>query len=112
YCEDMRAYRLLDPENREVIFQTHVHFDECFTPHDYNSSSMPTSCSLSHLEDPLFQEVDEEVIDVDEGPIPTDIISLPKWARTTISEATPFIQDLPPTRHHHTHSIGPALLSQ
>ncbi|KAH9288006.1 hypothetical protein KI387_032123, partial [Taxus chinensis] len=111
YCEDMRAYLLLDPDTHDVLFQTHVQFDERFTPHDSSSSSIPSSSS-SHLEDPLFEEIDEEVIDAIEDPIPTDVVTMPKWAHTTVSEATPFIEDLPPTRHHHTHSTGSGILCQ
>ncbi|KAH9313676.1 hypothetical protein KI387_022303 [Taxus chinensis] len=111
YCEDMRAYHLVDPNTHDVLFQTHVQFDEHFTPHDFSYSSTPSSCS-SHLEDPFFEEIDEEVIDAIEDPIPTDVITMPKWARTTVSEVAPFIEDLPPTRHHYTHSIGYGLLCQ
>ncbi|KAH9327389.1 hypothetical protein KI387_007567, partial [Taxus chinensis] len=85
-------------------------FDEHFT-HDSSSSSIPYSSS-SHLEDPFSEEIDEEVIDAIEDHIPLDVVTMPKWARTTISEATPFIEDLPPTRHHHAHSTGFRLLCQ
>ncbi|KAH9325685.1 hypothetical protein KI387_005863, partial [Taxus chinensis] len=106
----MRAYQILDSDTHDVLFQTHVQFDEHFTPHDSSSSSMPPSSS--HLEDPFFEEVDEEVIDVVEDLIPTNVVTMPKWARTIVSEATPFIEDLPPTRHHHTHSTGYGILCQ
>ncbi|KAH9307137.1 hypothetical protein KI387_043809, partial [Taxus chinensis] len=56
-------------------------FDERFIPHDSSSSYIPSSSS-SHLEDPFF----EEVIDVIEDPIPTNVVTMPKWAHTTIFE--------------------------
>ncbi|KAH9320396.1 hypothetical protein KI387_044496, partial [Taxus chinensis] len=86
-------------------------FDECFIPHYSSSSSMHPSSS-SHLEDHLFEEIDEEVIDTFEGPIPLDVFTMPKWNCTIVSEAMPFIRDLPPTRNHHTHSTSSGLLCQ
>ncbi|KAH9297072.1 hypothetical protein KI387_028754, partial [Taxus chinensis] len=56
--------------------------------------------------------INEEVIDVIEDPIPTDVITMPKWARSIVFEAVPFIEDLPPTRHHRAHSTGSGLLCQ
>ncbi|KAH9298006.1 hypothetical protein KI387_029688, partial [Taxus chinensis] len=86
-------------------------FDERFTPHDSSSSSIPSSSS-SHLEDPFFEEIDEEVIDAIKDLIPTYVVNMPKWNHTTISEAAPFIKDLPPTRHHHAHSTSFGILCQ
>ncbi|KAH9319611.1 hypothetical protein KI387_021380, partial [Taxus chinensis] len=71
YYEDMRSFRLLDYETRDVLFQTHVQFDEHITPHDFSSSSMPPSSS--HLE-----EADEEVVDAVDDLISNDVVTMPK----------------------------------
>ncbi|KAH9312474.1 hypothetical protein KI387_027509, partial [Taxus chinensis] len=60
-------------------------FDDHFTPHDSSSYSMPPSSS-SHLEDHLFEEIDEEVIDTIEDSIPIDVVTMPKWDRITVYE--------------------------
>ena len=43
YCEDMKAYRLIDLDTHDLLFHTHVQFDEC---HPDPTSSSPSSILL------------------------------------------------------------------
>lgn len=91
----------------DIFFRTHFQFNE-------HSSVPPSLSSLISQDDSHDTTLD--VLDVEDTPIappdvvaPTPPVTMPKWARTAVEEATLFIQDLPPSHHH---SAGTGLVSQ
>lgn len=95
----MKAYRLLDLDTHDVLFYTHVQFDEQLVPYDA-FPPLSFSYALDPL-DPIIISHSKEHFDSNsdsnfKAPVP--IYTMPSWAHITLEEATPFIQDLPPSQ--------------
>ena len=76
YCEDVKAYKLFDPDSKEFLFQRDVQFDE--SPHVvYTSPLVPTSppTTPSSFLDYFMDDHGDPHF-----PPPQDPPQMPKWA--------------------------------
>lgn len=126
YCEDINAYRLVDPATHDVFFHTHIQFDEHLHPHHSLSSLSPCSSS-SLLVSPMVDMIEDDTsvalvvehldptveVHVAFVKVPAALVedpapatTMPRWAHTVVEEAAPFIWDLPPSRRTPSTSIG------
>ena len=102
YCEDVKAYRLFDPNSIDVLFRQDVQFDERYPPMDPPS---PSSSSLSSTSSTLLQDYasSKEYLDIDPPlPPPQNFFQVPKWAHDTVDAVGPLAGD--PTDACRTHS--------
>ena len=64
YCEDVKVYKLFDPDSKDALFQRDVQFDEHYPsmdPSSLGSSSLPSTSST-----PLHNyPSSEEDLDID-----------------------------------------------
>lgn len=109
--EDMKAYRLIDHDTYDILFHTYIQFDE-FLPDSPSSSpflilleSYDTSFEVFYVEDIIkvlapTETIDPPTLAVTATP-PVDVAysstfgsCMPKWARSTLEVATPFMKDL------------------
>ena len=78
YCENVKAYRLFDPDSREVLFRRDVQFDES-PPAVHSSPPVPSSPSTtpSSLPDG-FTDDEDDAHDDPTFPPPQDPPQMPK----------------------------------
>ena len=83
------AYKLFDPNSRDVLFRRDVQFDEHYPPYSA-SSSLPNTFFTPLQNYASF----EEDLDINPpSPPPPVVPRVPKWARDTVDAAGPLAGD-------------------